>query len=245
MLALRMVAPSAGVMACLIGHASSSRCDAAPNATPAAPLAPTPASQPEAEAHAIPAVADQGGERYAVYVAQLARLKVFLFSKGAVAGAVSKAKAVAADGARYVAYSSDVGESFRPVLKPWMVNATYGIAGVYVLGDCAHAVREKQLGGWGTDTLVATAVHRFTFHAIVSLAIPALVIHTAVHQSHNLFEHAAFAKFPKVVKWGPSAIGMAIIPFLPLMDPPAEHVIDAAFDKILPAWKNGEKPHAH
>ena len=34
-----------------------------------------------------------------------------------------------------MAYSSDVGESFRTVLPATAVRATYGVAGLYMLGD--------------------------------------------------------------------------------------------------------------
>mmetsp|Transcript_8880 Transcript_8880/g.29328 ORF Transcript_8880/g.29328 Transcript_8880/m.29328 type:complete len:248 (+) Transcript_8880:61-804(+) len=193
---------------------------------------------------------EPGPERYAGYAASLARLKLFLLkgkmaimSKAAVTGAVGKAQALAVDGARYVAYSSDVGESMRPVLKPWMVHATYGVAVSYVAYDCGCAVRKKQLQGHPNDTLFATGAKHFVFHAAVSLAMPALVIHTAVHQSHNVFERPTFATFPRIQRFGPTVIGLGIIPFLPLVDPPAEYAIDWVFDKFWPAWRVGEEPH--
>ncbi|KAF4636611.1 hypothetical protein G7Y89_g1474 [Cudoniella acicularis] len=39
---------------------------------------------------------------------------------------------------RYVAYTSDVGESFRPVAHPNFVRAAYGISWAYIAGDVAH-----------------------------------------------------------------------------------------------------------
>jgi len=39
---------------------------------------------------------------------------------------------------RYVAYTSDIGESFRPVAHPWLVRSAYGISWAYVLGDVVH-----------------------------------------------------------------------------------------------------------
>ncbi|KLJ07596.1 hypothetical protein EMPG_16918 [Blastomyces silverae] len=39
---------------------------------------------------------------------------------------------------RYVAYTSDVGESFRPVAHPWLVRSAYGISWAYILGDVAN-----------------------------------------------------------------------------------------------------------
>lgn len=42
---------------------------------------------------------------------------------------LARAKRLLLSSQRYIAYSSDVGESLRPVLKPWQVNLSYGIAG--------------------------------------------------------------------------------------------------------------------
>ncbi|KIY00617.1 uncharacterized protein Z520_03280 [Fonsecaea multimorphosa CBS 102226] len=39
---------------------------------------------------------------------------------------------------RYVAYTSDIGESFRPVAHPILVRSAYAVSWAYVLGDCGH-----------------------------------------------------------------------------------------------------------
>lgn len=39
---------------------------------------------------------------------------------------------------RYVAYTSDIGESFRPVAHPWLVRGAYGISWTYILGDVSY-----------------------------------------------------------------------------------------------------------
>lgn len=39
---------------------------------------------------------------------------------------------------RYVAYTSDIGESFRPVAHPFMVRAAYGVSWAYLTGDVAY-----------------------------------------------------------------------------------------------------------
>lgn len=40
---------------------------------------------------------------------------------------------------RYVAYTSDIGESFRPVAHPYMVKAGYAVSWLYILGDVGYA----------------------------------------------------------------------------------------------------------
>ena len=109
---------------------------------------------------AAPPEPEHGGERYLAYSASLARLKVVLLKtklaiakttlakgaalKTAAAGKAAAVKTAAAEGARYVAYSSDVGESMRPVLKPWMVTATYGVAVGYVCYDAGSDPRANR-----------------------------------------------------------------------------------------------------
>lgn len=39
---------------------------------------------------------------------------------------------------RYVAYTSDIGESFRPVAHPYLIRTAYGISWTYLIGDVAH-----------------------------------------------------------------------------------------------------------
>jgi fission process protein 1 len=39
---------------------------------------------------------------------------------------------------RYVAYTSDIGESFRPIAHPWLVKGAYGISWAYLIGDVSN-----------------------------------------------------------------------------------------------------------
>ncbi len=39
---------------------------------------------------------------------------------------------------RYVAYTSDIGESFRPIAHPYLVKGAYGISWAYLIGDVTH-----------------------------------------------------------------------------------------------------------
>lgn len=39
---------------------------------------------------------------------------------------------------RYVAYTSDIGESFRPVAHPYLIKGAYGVSWAYLAGDVAH-----------------------------------------------------------------------------------------------------------
>jgi fission process protein 1 len=39
---------------------------------------------------------------------------------------------------RYVAYTSDIGESFRPIAHPYLIKGAYGISWLYLAGDVGH-----------------------------------------------------------------------------------------------------------
>ncbi|KAF8165044.1 mitochondrial 18 KDa protein-domain-containing protein [Crassisporium funariophilum] len=142
-------------------------------------------------------------------------------------------------GSRYVAYTSDVGEAFRPVVPPWVVTAAYGVSWLYLSGDVAYESYKSHHRGpspieaanFSEPTRIGiAAVQRATFQSIASMALPAFTIHTAVAQSRKAFRNATN---PSIKTWGPTLTGLAIVPVLPfLFDHPVEHVTDRAFDWI-------------
>lgn len=64
---------------------------------------------------------------------------------------------------RYVAYTSDVGESFRPIAHPWLIRGAYGVSWAYLVGDVAHEgykayVRnQRALGMYGSEPSSSTS----------------------------------------------------------------------------------------
>lgn len=84
------------------------------------------------------------------------------------------------------------------------------------------------------------AVKRSVFQAVASMGLPALTIHTAVKQSSKMFAKSANASLRR---WGPTAVGISIVPALPfLFDHPVEVVTDQIFDKIEHALAKDPKP---
>eukprot|EP00428_Durinskia_dybowskii_P001796 CAMPEP_0170280458 /NCGR_PEP_ID=MMETSP0116_2-20130129/40242_1 /TAXON_ID=400756 /ORGANISM="Durinskia baltica, Strain CSIRO CS-38" /LENGTH=386 /DNA_ID=CAMNT_0010531787 /DNA_START=54 /DNA_END=1211 /DNA_ORIENTATION=+ len=136
---------------------------------------------------------------------------------------------------RYLAYASDFGEAMRPVVSPWFVRLTYGIAGADVIGDIGRSAYQAQHVGHPGDVVTAKALHAAVFQVLASLALPAVMIHTTVHQLKHLLETSSLAKrLPGIVRCGPCGAGMCLIPFLPLLDTPCELFVDALFDGVLP-----------
>ncbi|KAG6832882.1 hypothetical protein H0H92_004766 [Tricholoma furcatifolium] len=140
---------------------------------------------------------------------------------------------------RYIAYTSDVGEAFRPVVPPWVVTAAYGVSWLYLAGDVGYESYKAyhrgpspiEAANFSEPTRIGiAAVQRATFQSIASMALPAFTIHTAVAQAKKAFKNTQNVRLRT---WGPTATGLAIVPILPyLFDHPVEHVTDKAFDWI-------------
>ncbi|KAJ7499208.1 mitochondrial 18 KDa protein-domain-containing protein [Mycena latifolia] len=152
-------------------------------------------------------------------------------------------------GTRYIAYTSDVGEAFRPVVPPWVVTAAYGVSWLYLTGDVSYEWYKAHRRGptpleaahFSEPVRIGmTAVERATFQSIASMALPAFTIHTAVKQAKKAFDKA---KSPRVRAWGPTVTGLAIVPVLPyLFDHPVEHVTERVFGWIKVKVAEQSKP---
>ena len=113
---------------------------------------------------------------------------------------------------RLVAYSSDVGESVRPVVPPSIVRFCYGITWAYVAVDVGFNGFEEQSKGSPPTTVARTVVHTTTFQVIASVLVPSLIIHQAVHMAQQ-----GCQRLPpgKVAKWLPSLVGAPVAQQLP------------------------------
>lgn len=146
---------------------------------------------------------------------------------------------------RYLAFTSDFGEALRPVVHKRIVNASYAIAfgycfadvgwEVYKTYDCKMNPNSQYSKGAGGEkymemTVAQCLAERSAFQALASLVLPAIVIHQSVHMAKNYF-----TKMNRFTKWGPSAVGLCIIPLLPLcLDVPIERVVEYGFRNYGP-----------
>ena len=53
---------------------------------------------------------------------------------------------------RYVAYTSDIGESFRPVAHPYLVKLGYGVSWLYIIGDVLYLSWKAKMKAEGRYT---------------------------------------------------------------------------------------------
>lgn len=154
---------------------------------------------------------------YTRYGGYLARAKA-AFTQGKIAAANAIGSNV-----RFAAYGSDFGEGLRPVLSESWIRAAYGVSIAYIIGDVAYHtwhVMQKNVPDW---VVWRTAIHATVFQIVASLALPYVIIHTAVKKSSIKFNE--MKRFTKI---GPSAVGLGLIPFLPLVDEPVELLIDVS-----------------
>ena len=136
---------------------------------------------------------------------------------------------------RYLAFSSDVGEAFRPVVAPKLVTFSYALTWGYVFGDIGYSTYNAYKLHPGNHEFIKDRASRATcFQLIGSVGLPFVIIHTGVKQSSRLIDKIA-PNLKLVRAWGPTAIGLAIIPFLPaFVDHPVEQAVDYVFDKYNP-----------
>ncbi|KAF7187109.1 Mitochondrial fission process protein 1 [Pseudocercospora fuligena] len=158
---------------------------------------------------------------------------------------------------RYVAYTSDIGESFRPVAHPWLVRGAYGVSWAYLAGDVSHegykAYKHNQRilhpetdedkaavatrpGGQRIPAIEdyrAVMVQRAVFQSIASMGLPAFTIHSIVRYSGRAMKNV---KNVRLRTWGPIGLGLAAVPALPFMfDKPVEEATEWVFHKAFEA----------
>lgn len=117
----------------------------------------------------------------------------------------NRARTIMLSAQRYVAYTSDIGESFRPVAHPWLVRSAYGISWAYLIGDVSHEgykayQRNARLRGVINDEhknatgLALTAEQSAA--AVKAVHIPALEDYRAIMVQRALFQSIASMGLP-------------------------------------------------
>ncbi|KAH7319859.1 mitochondrial 18 KDa protein-domain-containing protein [Stachybotrys elegans] len=159
----------------------------------------------------------------------------------------ARARTILLSAHRYVAYTSDIGESFRPVAHPNLVRAAYGISWLYILGDVSH---EGYRAYWHNQR-VRNPKLELTPHQEKVTGLPAIetrslqpgtvppledwrtvMVQRAIFQSvasmglpaftiHSMVRYSGQAmknvKNKRLRTWGPIGLGLAVVPFLPTL----------------------------
>lgn len=132
---------------------------------------------------------------------------------------------------RYTAYTSDVGESFRPIIYPKLVTLTYAISWAYVIGDVAYEGYKAHHHHHKDRNQVARIMtERGLFQSFASMIFPMFMIHSTV----KFFQKRVFTH--RYQRWGPTFAGLALIPALPfILDKPVEHIVHTALRWVWPS----------
>lgn len=136
----------------------------------------------------------------------------------------------------------------RTQIPPSIVNASYAVAVGYVLTDVGYTGYLERERGSPNGVVARQTVEAFVFQSVASLGIPAFTIHTCVHQSERALRVFENSLNPRVLRWGPSVVGFAVIPFLPMIDAPVERAVEEVFDVVWPTpagWMRRHHEHNH
>lgn len=161
----------------------------------------------------------------------------------------SRLRTIAMTAHRYVAYTSDIGESFRPIFPASIVKVGYGISWLYILGDVSYITYRAKLKQEGYklphnwkpwDELSAESkvltpnvapdwkmvgLERLIFQSVASMGLPAFTIHSLVKHSGKWF-NKHYPKNAMLRTWAPITIGLSVVPLLPFaFDKPIEHFL--------------------
>eukprot|EP00744_Colponema_vietnamica_P008617 GILI01012285.1.p1 GENE.GILI01012285.1~~GILI01012285.1.p1 ORF type:complete len:240 (-),score=41.77 GILI01012285.1:116-835(-) len=144
---------------------------------------------------------------------------------------------------RYLAYTSDFGEAFRPLANPWVVRGAYGVSWGYVIADVAykgHTLRTVHKAD--NYDLFMGCTQRALFQSMASMIFPAITIHETVRWSKKFILSRPGLK--RYAVWGPTLCGLGVVPFLPFMfDEPVEYVVENAFKQIWTPKYSVEHDH--
>jgi fission process protein 1 len=125
---------------------------------------------------------------------------------------------------RYLGYTNELGESFRPIF-PKLVVPSYVVSFGYVFCDTADKTIKAQKEAEQLDPRVRTlhvvesAVDTLVWQSLASVIIPGITIHKIVDVTCD----ALAGKYsiipvknvpPALQRWGPTVVGLATIPLV-------------------------------
>ena len=128
---------------------------------------------------------------------------------------------------RYLGYTNEVGEAFRPLVHPRYVTATYGVAFNYVLADAFFQSAKKSNADQHSGLVF---VDSLLWQSLASVAIPGVTINLITKASSKMMVAATQNK--TVRKFAPTVIGLSAIP---LIIKPIDEFTDVLMDSTFRA----------
>ncbi|XP_059610872.1 mitochondrial fission process protein 1 [Phlebotomus argentipes] len=128
---------------------------------------------------------------------------------------------------RYLGYSNEVGESFRPLIKKIFVHLSYGIAVSYVCADvCDKSYKVYKRPSGGAKAAAVAAGDVFLWQMLASVIIPGFTINRICWGTGKLLKMAHQKGLIK--KWVPTCVGLVSIP---VIIHPIDNFVDALMEK--------------
>jgi len=142
---------------------------------------------------------------------------------------------------RYLGYSNELGEAFRPLVNKSLVRLSYGVAFGYVFSDTIH----KGYQVWNTKAdhpsklrhyLVAEqAVDTLIWQTMASVLIPGYAIHKCVDLSKYVLSRCTTpTAIRPMVPYIPTAFGLAMIP---LIIHPIDYLVETSMHTYYRPWR--------
>ncbi|XP_055911990.1 mitochondrial fission process protein 1 [Eupeodes corollae] len=132
---------------------------------------------------------------------------------------------------RFLGYSNELGEAFRPIWPKHLVNLSYAVAVAYVLADTvdkAKMVHEKQ--GSSNRDVAIKAGDVLIWQMFASVIIPGYTINRLTNGTRFMVKRF---KVPNA-RYIPTAIGLASIPFIITpIDKLIDYLMDETYRKYL------------
>jgi len=168
-------------------------------------------------------------------------LKGFRLSRGMIrmpkflAGSTKKAQKV-------LLYTSDLGESSRPLISHHTVEALHFVTFAYIVGDVTYNAYHEYKQGGNTNEIAKVATRTFVFQTLASIVLPGAAIHHAMEFTERRIQ--TMTMNARAHRFAPVIIGLSLIPVLPLIDHPLERAIEKVFDWVWPS-RGGGTSHSH
>lgn len=145
-------------------------------------------------------------------------------------GGAQKTEEEALSPLRYTAYGSELAEAFRPMCSDLTVAALYSVTIAYIGSTILAVSRTSAATGTPFIALRAT-LHECIFQFVANLLFPTQIVHFIVHESECRLGYG----------WGPTLIGLSVVPFLPRLDPVLEAVVGKVFALVWPPERENRK----
>jgi len=137
---------------------------------------------------------------------------------------------------RYLGYTNEVGESFRPILPKFVVPSyivAFGYVGCDTVDKAVVSLRENK----PIDIVARNTFDALLWQVLASVLIPGKLVHLITHSADYLVKRKPVKQYlpSHLRRFGPTAVGLAVIPFI-------VHPIDALVTDLLDAttrkwWK--------